>query len=354
MSAQTFNAAWLMSQEFEPIKYVVPGVIPEGMTLVVAAPKIGKSWLALGVALGLSGGGMVLGHLPVGKPRPVLYLALEDGPRRLQDRLKHLGGYDATHRLEFIVNMGGDSVVQTIREYMAKYDGLDPVVILDTLGKVMPANNNGSQYQHDYQMLSALKATCDAVPGSSLLIVHHTRKHEASDFLDAVSGTQGIAGAADTVLLLSRERHDDTATLQVTSRDAAEGEYRLRLTDVGKWEIEGATLEDAAHAAQTARATAGVGDHMAELIAVIAAHPNGVSTKDVTDALPEIRNVREYLRRALEAGRIRKLARGLYGPCDNRDFVTLPDHESHTVTNVTGGDDLIAAARIAWGFGENS
>ena len=56
---------------------------------------------------------------------------------------------------------------------------------------------------------------------------------DGGDFLDAVSGTQGIVGAADTVLVLKRERHDDRATLQVTSRDAAEGGYSFTLTDTG-------------------------------------------------------------------------------------------------------------------------
>jgi RecA-family ATPase len=73
----TFNAAWLMQQVYPPTKYVVPGIVPEGMTLLVAAPKIGKSWMVLGLGLDLSSGGVAFGCLPVGKPRPVLYLALE-------------------------------------------------------------------------------------------------------------------------------------------------------------------------------------------------------------------------------------------------------------------------------------
>src|SRR5690606_2076491 len=126
--------------------------------------------------------------------RPVLYLALEDGPRRLQDRLRMLDPAEVSFRLEFVTDLGEAKVIETIRDYMLKYATLDPVVILDTLGKVMPqASANASQYGHDYKMLSALKATADAVPGSSLVIVHHTRKADGGDFLDAVSGTQGIA-----------------------------------------------------------------------------------------------------------------------------------------------------------------
>ena len=50
-----FDAAWLMRQHFPPTKYVVPGIIPEGLTLLVAAPKIGKSWMVLGLGVELGG-----------------------------------------------------------------------------------------------------------------------------------------------------------------------------------------------------------------------------------------------------------------------------------------------------------
>jgi RecA-family ATPase len=261
-----FDAAWLMQQVFPPTKYVVPGIIPEGMTLLVAAPKIGKSWMVLGLGVELSNGGSAFGSIPVGKPRPVLYLALEDGKRRLQDRLIRLNPSEVSHRLQFQTDVAQGQVIATIRDFMVRHDGLDPVVILDTLGKVMPPAGNGSQYGHDYSVLSALKATSDAVPGSSLVIVHHTRKMDGGDFLDAVSGTQGIAGAADTVLVLKRERHDDRATLQVTSRDAAEGEYSLSLNASMAWELEGGDLAAASQAAQTARLTSTLSDRSGDVI----------------------------------------------------------------------------------------
>jgi RecA-family ATPase len=307
-----FDAAWLMQQVFPPTKYVVPGIIPEGMTLLVAAPKIGKSWMVLGLGVELSNGGSAFGAIPVGNPRPVLYLALEDGKRRLQDRLMRLKPSSVSHRLQFQTDIAPGQVIATIRDYMAKHDGLDPVVILDTLGKVMPPAGNGSQYGHDYTVLSQLKATADAVPGSSLVIVHHTRKMDGGDFLDAVSGTQGIAGAADTVLVLKRERHDDRATLQVTSRDAAEGEYSLTMTETGAWELDGSDLAAASQAAQESKATAGLGKNMTDVIEAIGRYPEGIAPRDLKVLVPQVNNLDECLRRAVEANRIQKLSRGLY------------------------------------------
>mgnify|MGYP003779546527 CR=1 FL=1 len=79
------SARWLMAQDFPPLEYVVPGLIPEGLTLLAAAPKIGKSWLVLGLGIACASGGYAFGQLPVDR-RPVLYLALEDGQRRLRRR----------------------------------------------------------------------------------------------------------------------------------------------------------------------------------------------------------------------------------------------------------------------------
>lgn len=331
----SFSAEWLMRQTFPPVKYVVPGVIPEGMTLLVAAPKIGKSWMVLGLAIALSEGSEAFGCIPVGIPRPVLYLALEDGPRRLQDRMLRLDAVSASSLLEFRVGLGEAKVIDTIAAFMTQHAGEDPVVILDTLGKVMPPAGNASQYGHDYRMLSALKTTADAVPGSSLVIVHHTRKGEGGDFLDAVSGTQGIAGAADTVIVLKRERHEQSATMQVTSRDAAEGEYALSM-DGGTWLLDGGDLMTAAQSAQTMKQTQGVGDRMAEVIEVVAAHPDGITPKDLRDLLPDVASLNEYLRRAVNAGRIQKLSRGLYAPVISVTSATFQpvestqDHTNHT------------------------
>lgn len=338
-----FGADWLMAQEFPPLRYVVPGIVPEGMTLLVAAPKIGKSWMVLGLGMALSEGGEAFGCLPVGDPRPVLYLALEDGPRRLQDRLKLMQVGALSSRLQFATAVEPGQVLATISEFMGENVDSDPVVILDTLGKVMPPAGNGSQYGHDYRVLSQLKSTSDAVPGSSLLIVHHTRKSDAGDFLDAVSGTQGIAGAADTVLVLRRERHEKRATLQVTSRDAAEGEYALSMTENGVWTLDGGGLDASAAAAQVVRASKGVAEPMLRLLETVARFPEGIRTRELRVLLPEIGNVDEYLRRAVDSERIVKLERGLYAPVSAVRSVSLGVSESHTlslITPTTGGGEF--------------
>jgi hypothetical protein len=87
--SQVFTAATLRTMEFPPVSYVVQGIIPEGLTILAGRPKIGKSWMALDLAIGISADQKVLGNVLV-EPGDVLYLALEDNPRRLRRRITKL------------------------------------------------------------------------------------------------------------------------------------------------------------------------------------------------------------------------------------------------------------------------
>lgn len=342
-----FSASWLMRQKFPPTEYVVPGVVPEGLSLLVAAPKIGKSWLVLGLGVAAASGGWAFGHVRVDQ-RPCLYLALEDGQKRLQSRLESIGVTDPPADLHFMTKTQSGLMIPTIREFIETNADQKPLVVLDTLGKVMPpAMANETTYARDYRLTGALKAIVDDTPGSSLIAVHHTRKAESSDFLDAVSGTNGIAGAADSILVLKRDREDANAVLHVTSRDAKEGSYGLTLDDTGNWLLAGTSLDEAAQAARTSTAASGVGDRMAEIVTFVGKHPEGVTADDVASALSlPPGDAGRYLRRAYEAGRIERPRRGCYTPVRSvrvsvpGEVVELfPTANGHTDTTDTHTDD---------------
>jgi ribosomal protein S25 len=74
-------------------------------------------------------------------------------------------------------------------------------------------------------------------PGCSLLFVHHTKKADEGDFLQALSGTNGLAGAADTIIVLKRDRLSKDATLSITSREMEEAEHHLNFNDKAVWTI---------------------------------------------------------------------------------------------------------------------
>src|SRR5215831_18700273 len=88
---EIFGLHSLIDETFQPLKWAVPGLIPEGCILFAGRPKLGKSWFVLQLALAVASGGRAFGSVPPEKS-DVLYLALEDTKRRLQSRAKLLLG----------------------------------------------------------------------------------------------------------------------------------------------------------------------------------------------------------------------------------------------------------------------
>ncbi len=70
------------------------------------------------------------------------------------------------------------------------------LIIIDTLQKVREVGGDNYSYANDYQIMARLKSFADA-HGLCLLLVHHTRKQNADDKFDMISGTSGLLGAAD-------------------------------------------------------------------------------------------------------------------------------------------------------------
>lgn len=307
------DGAWLDAQVFPPMEWIVPGLVAEGFGLVVGPPKLGKSWFVLGLGLAAACGGRALGKIAL-DPRPVLYAALEDGDRRMQDRARQLMiGEPIPAAFEYFTAATPAEILPIIAEWLdAHPEGL---VLLDTLGRVMPQALPGeSAYQRDYRVGSRLKALTDAHPGSALLVVHHNRKVPSSDWMDSTSGTQGLNGSADYTIVLERARGDGNALLKVTGRDVAEGEYAVTMTG-GSWALAGDDLDAAAKAARDAAATQGVGDRMSEVVSLVIAEPGGLRAEHVAERLGlDKDSAGRYLRRATDAGRIKRTGRGLYTP----------------------------------------
>jgi len=234
-----WTADQLMSTVFAPPVWAVPGIIAEGVSLLAGPPKVGKSWASLGLALAVAAGGRAFENIPV-EGGPVLYLALEDTPRRLQGRIgKILSGQPAPARLTLAttcppLGQGGDDA---IAQWLDRNPGARMVVV-DVFAKIRGQSPTGmSAYDADYYAVGRLKRLTDhyAVP---FVLVHHVRKAGAEDFLTEVSGTNGLAGAADATLVLKRARGSADGVLHVTGRDVDEAEYALAFQPVaGAWHL---------------------------------------------------------------------------------------------------------------------
>lgn len=232
-----FNAHDLMKEQFPDVVMAVPGIIAEGCTFLVGAPKIGKSWMSLGLGLAVANGGMALGTIPVEQGK-VLYLALEDTPRRLQRRLLvMIGTTEAPENLNFACTWPrlGEGGLDQLEDWLK--DNTDArMVIIDTWAKVKSAvNQSDSMYQADYSAVSAVKALADLY-GVPIVLIHHQRKATDGDPLNTVAGSTGLTGAADATVILSRPRGAEEGHLYVTGRDVEESKSIVSFDGTtGQW-----------------------------------------------------------------------------------------------------------------------
>lgn len=234
---ETISAADLLAKEFPEPRWIVPSLILEGFFLLAGRPKIGKSWLALLLAVCKAGGLKFLGHAPAERGG-VLYLALEDSQRRIKKRLLLMGG-TAPEGLHFRFKMPqiGKGGLKTLERWLDEHPDV-VLVIIDTYGKVRDSKpKNGDPYQHDVEQAGQLQELAMR-RGISLFLVHHDRKAGAEDWLETVSGTFGLTGTADSVALLQRERDSANARLRVTGRDVEDADLAL-LFENCRWSVAG-------------------------------------------------------------------------------------------------------------------
>ena len=239
-------AAELMAREIPPVRWVVPGMVPEGVALLAGKPKLGKSWLALGLCVAVASGGVAFGNVRVEKGS-ALYLALEDNERRLQFRLKKiLAGTEAPDGLHYSVECPrlDEGGVEAVEGWLRSRPDAR-LVVIDTLAKIRPRQRRGANaYQEDYEALEALLPLA-ARHNVAVLVVHHLRKMAASDPLDEVNSSIGLTGGVDGAMILKRERTRADATLFIAGRDVEEEkELALRWDrNTAGWALAGSAEE---------------------------------------------------------------------------------------------------------------
>ena len=217
---------------------IIDGLLYPGTYLFAGAPKVGKSFLMAQLAYHVSMG-LPLWDYPVHKGT-VLYLALEDDHRRLQERLYRMFGMDGTNDLLFSIcaKQVGNGLEEQLKRFVQEHPDTK-LIIIDTLQKIREAGGDKYSYANDYEVVGKLKRLADAC-GVCLLLVHHTRKQQADDKFDMISGTNGLSGAADGAFLLQKEkRTDGTATLDVVGRDQQDQRlYLIKDKEHLTWTLE--------------------------------------------------------------------------------------------------------------------
>ncbi len=236
------SAQELQKADLPPTKYLVEDFLPEGTSLLAAAPKSGKSWFVLLLGLKIATGEMFLQRqtTQVG----VLYLSFEDTIKRLQSRINQLLSNAPAPLWFYISTMRTtleDGLLGQIEEHTKQHPETK-LIIIDTFQKIRAPIQRGERwYDHDYREAGAVKEFMDK-KSLSVLFVHHTAKtKDKEDPFNEIGGTNGISGAVDTMFVMKKKpSQPKLATLYLTGRDVAQDELVIHMDEnTCQWELVG-------------------------------------------------------------------------------------------------------------------
>ncbi len=269
---ETVSAAELQRMDIPPLAWIVDSILPQGLTILCGAPKVGKSWAALDLCLSVALGRPFLGFAT--HKAGVLYLALEDGLRRLKTRLESvLDGSAASGNLHFATAAQAidTGLAAQMDDFMKKHADTR-LIIIDVLARVRSASTarRPDGYRHDYADMAALQTIAQKY-GVALVIIHHTRKMvDSADVFNSISGTSGLFGGSDGAWVLQKDQRDDAqAKLYVIGREVEPETFAVAFDKATcRWRMLG-TAEAVAREAPTS-------DPVFELVrALVKAHPEG-------------------------------------------------------------------------------
>ncbi len=244
---KTIDGYTLLLKQFAPIPFVFDDLLYSGLTLCAGRPKVGKSWLALQLAIDAALGRAGLAKFSNLVPRKVLYCGLEESERRTNSRLLKFvnrGAHDAilcgnlrfAYRLLPLLGGGLEELDATMAEYGSQF------VVVDTLIRAMGGRSrdkNADAMAEDYKVVEALQSLA-AKHDAAILVIAHTRKMGSDYALDKVAGTTGLTAGADAIWVL--DRGPKCTLLTVQGRDLGDEEYSVSFDqndDKFGWSVTG-------------------------------------------------------------------------------------------------------------------
>ena len=267
--AGTYTADDLMRRTFNPVQWTIRDLLPEGVTILSGDPKVGKSWLVYQACLAVATGTALWSGREPEAVGDALMLALEDNDRRLRRRMDKLLVGAAKNldlsRLHIATDWprsieGVARIADWLREHPTAR-----LVVIDTISAFRDRDpGRKSSYAFDYEVGEMLKPLTREF-SVAIVLVMHNRKQGANDPMQRVSGTQGLTGSVDNVLVLSRaNRGDKQGVLSADGRDIENAQELALSLHEGRWSYMGLADEVARSSAGTAvldalRAIGGIG-----------------------------------------------------------------------------------------------
>ncbi|MEV0851474.1 AAA family ATPase [Nocardia fluminea] len=239
-TAWTFQE--LMTMRFAPLKYKVRNLIANGVVILTGSPKVGKSFWLLDLVVAVASGREVFGHFET-KAAGVLYIYLEGGgARAIQSRImSQQDEVDQGLDIQFYTEWPSqqDGGIEKLREYLDAHPDTG-LVVIDTLAAFQnggPTSSN-NRWGVDYLLIKGLSDLAHA-HDCAVVVAHHTKKGEETDFVDQISGTKGLSAAADVLITLDRERNSTEGKMKLTAREMEENWWNVEYKDL-TWTVSGA------------------------------------------------------------------------------------------------------------------
>lgn len=264
----------LMRMELPPTRWILDGVIPEGLTLLGAKAKKGKTTFMMYVGLSVVQDAPALGSLATERC-DVLYLALEDNPRRIQRRINRMlqgepapAGFAIAYQWPTL----DDGGIEALRAYKDEHPAIG-LVVIDTLEHIRPPRRNGGGYADDYASVRDLQRLASDLR-IAIVVLHHLTKQGRSDPFDEINATMGLMASVDNMLVMrdgaesivelhrrGRE-YDDTTPLALQGDEASLS-----------WRLLGALADVTRSEARS------------EIVTLLRQHPTGMGPTDIAAAL---------------------------------------------------------------------
>lgn len=265
-----FSAADLLDKTLTPPQFAVEGLLPAGLCIFSAPSKTGKSWLALDLCNAVANGLAFMGRQV--NQGDALYLALEDSEYGLQKRMRKIGCQRsaALHYAFTVPNVGGG--MTDFLSAWCESVSAPRLIVIDVLQRAKPSGKaNRTAYEQDYDLYAPLNAFA-LEKGIAILAITHNRKSNglAGDDYEAISGSVGQMGAAQTAWLITGKRGQaEEKTFKATGRDIREVDDLIVFNpDTCRWENMGSAEEAAEKIALDNYATSPVRKTLIELLDV--------------------------------------------------------------------------------------
>ena len=205
-NVQVMTANKLQQTDFPPLKWVVDDLIPEGLTLLAGAPKIGKSFMCWNIALAVAQQGIVFGQYPVSKEQSVLYLSVDGDPlRQIKNRLEMIQpDIPLPHNLYICDDFPiSHSILglESWRKLIETYDA--DLIIVDTMLQFKPADLEGTSYEKDYSWLRPVRTMLHEMDVSMIAVTHTRKMIDLDDPFNEIQGSKGMQAGTDNNIVFT-------------------------------------------------------------------------------------------------------------------------------------------------------